>query len=576
MTGKVHWPRDPAGLRELAESRAQNDSAHLPEEIEALSPEERRRIIHELRVHQIELEMQNEELRRAHTELETAWARYFDLYNLAPVGYCTLSELGIILEANLAAATLLGVGRSRLVNLPLTRFILREDQDIYYLHRKRLSETDEPQSFELRMVTPDGIEFHAHLDATAALVDDTPGYRVVIGNITERKRFEEALERARADAERERLRLETVMAVLPTGVAITDADGGTVQFNKEYERIWAGPRPATCTTEDYAAFKAWWADTGKPVAPEEWASSQALRKGKSVVGQMLEIQRFDGTRTFVINSAAPARDADGKIIGCAVAIQDISDLRKADLLIQALNGELQEHVANLEEMNKELESYSHWVTHDLRTPLRFVNKIAHELLNEPGVLLSDGASQQVRMIVQATNETAKLIENLLLFSQAKHEPLSNRRVNLRRLFQEVVKERQNAPEDRSVEIVIQDLPPCHGNRTLLKDVMMNLLDNAIKFTRRREKPRITIGCTETNAAIVYFVQDNGAGFNMKDSGSLFVPFRRLHRSGDFEGTGIGLALAKRIIERHGGRIWAKGEVDKGATFYFTLSKVKEE
>jgi len=229
-------------------------------------------------------------------------------------------------------------------------------------------------------------------------------------------------------------------------------------------------------------------------------------------------------------------------------------------------------VAALDAVNKELESYSHSVSHELRTPLRFVNRIAHFLLQEPGALLSNEAIQQVNMILQATNEMEKLIENLLVFSQAGRKPIRKRRVNLRRIFQEAVKELEPAEERRGIEIVIEDLAPCQGDRTLLKEVAMNLLANAVKFTRRRDPARITIGCTRTETETIHFVQDNGVGFNMSEADSLFVPFRRLHKLVDFEAVGIGLALARRVIERHGGRIWAVGEVDKGAAFYFTLGK----
>ena len=158
-----------------------------------LSPEETRRTLHELRVHQIELEMQNEELRRAQAELDAARARYFDLYDLAPVGYCTLCEKGLILEANLTAATLLGVARGALVKQPITRFILEEDQDIYYLHRKQLFETGEPQACELRMVKKDGAPFWAHLAATVAQdADGASVCRVVLSDITARKSEEDA------------------------------------------------------------------------------------------------------------------------------------------------------------------------------------------------------------------------------------------------------------------------------------------------------------------------------------------------------------------------------------------------
>ena len=155
-------------LRRRAERIAWEKAFRIPENMESLSIEAARPMLHELRVHQIELEMQNEELRRAQAELDAARARYFNLYDMAPVGYCTLSEQGLILEANLTAATLLGVARGALVKQPLTRFILPEDQDIYYRHHKQLFESGEPQACELRIVKMDGTAFWVHLAATAA------------------------------------------------------------------------------------------------------------------------------------------------------------------------------------------------------------------------------------------------------------------------------------------------------------------------------------------------------------------------------------------------------------------------
>ena len=157
-----------------------NRTTRTSEDSEALSPEQIRKTLHELRMHQIELEMQNEELRTAQVEIEAARARYFDLYDLAPVGYCTLSEQGLILEANLTAATLLGTARDALIKQPISRFILKDDQDIYYLHRKKLFETGEPQECELRLVKSDGTRFWAHLTGTAAQAEDgAPVCRVV-------------------------------------------------------------------------------------------------------------------------------------------------------------------------------------------------------------------------------------------------------------------------------------------------------------------------------------------------------------------------------------------------------------
>jgi len=567
-------PEGIAALRARAEISARENADLLIEKAENMSPEDAERMIHELVVHQFELEMQNEELRRTQIELDAARARYFALYDLAPVGYCTLSEKGLILEANLSLAALLDVGRAALVNQPFTRFIRKEDQDTFYLHRKLLAKTGDSQSFELRMVNEGGAEFRAHLIAAAAHESGAPALRVVVSDITGRKRSEEALEHAYLEAQTERLRLEAVLAVLPTGVAITDADGKTIQFNTEYERIWGGPRPVVCSIEDYAVFKGWWAETGEAIQPEEWASARAVNGGKVVVGQVLEIERFDGSRAFVINSASPVLDTSGEIIGSVVAIHEITKMREADLRIQELNESLGEHVAAVEAVNRELDAFSHSVSHDLRAPLRFMSRIAHELLNAPEAPLPECAGERVAMIQKSTDEMAQLIKSLLLFSQVGRKSLKTNPVDLRKLFEAAAGE-QFTPQLRSgVEIEIQDLAPCRGDRTLLREVVMNLLENAVKFTRNREQARITIGSTETDGEIVYFVHDNGVGFDMSRSAGLFQSFQRLHKTEEFEGTGIGLALVKRIIERHGGRIWATGEVGRGASFYFTLGAAK--
>lgn len=213
MTGKGRLPDSAAALRKRAETKARQNAAQASGDPLALSPEENRRILNELRVHQVELEMQNEELRRAQSELDASRARYFGLYDLAPVGYCTLSEKGRILEANLTATTLLNAARGTLVGQPITRFIHKEDQDIHYLHNRQLFEahsailqgrvqagmeqTVERQEYELRMVKSDGTSFWAHLAATATQDDaGAPVCRVVMTDITYRRRMEEALQNA--------------------------------------------------------------------------------------------------------------------------------------------------------------------------------------------------------------------------------------------------------------------------------------------------------------------------------------------------------------------------------------------
>ena len=193
-----------SSLRKRAEEIDREKTLRIPENMKNLSTEETKQVLHELRVHQIELEMQNEELRKAHDELDDSRLRYFELYDLAPVGYCTVSEKGLILEANLTAANILNVPRGSLVKTIFSQFILKEDQDIYYLHRKQILQSAEPHVFELRMVKKDGTVFWAHLVATIApqAAEGAHVLHVVMSDISEHKRDEEALKEKMEDLQR--------------------------------------------------------------------------------------------------------------------------------------------------------------------------------------------------------------------------------------------------------------------------------------------------------------------------------------------------------------------------------------
>jgi len=253
-----------------------------------------------------------------------------------------------------------------------------------------------------------------------------------------------------------------------------------------------------------------------------------------------------------------------------VELHDVTEEREAEDRIQALNAALQKHSADLEAANKELESFTHSASHDLQTPLRLTNKIAHLLLQEHGAQLPPVAVQKVDMILESTREMAKLIEDLLNFSRASREPMKKRRVDMSRLVREALEDLRDEQQGRDVEIAIEDLVPCHADRALLKQAILNLLANALKFTRPRKRVQIKVSWTETEGEIAYYIRDNGVGFDPTVAESLFLPFFRLHKRDEFEGSGIGLALVRRIINRHGGRVWAEGKIDKGSTFYFTL------
>jgi signal transduction histidine kinase len=224
----------------------------------------------------------------------------------------------------------------------------------------------------------------------------------------------------------------------------------------------------------------------------------------------------------------------------------------------------------LEAANRELEAFSHSVSHDLRAPLWEIEGFASLLLEKHAEGMTPEALRLLNNVTAGTQRMNDLIERLLKFSQTMHQPLSMRPVNISGLVKEVLEELCPEHVDRRIEVKIGDLPECVGDLPLLRQVFLNLLSNSFKYTGRKEKPVVEVGCQQVEGERVYFVRDNGAGFNMENAERLFGIFQRLHSDDEFEGTGVGLSLVRRIVQRHGGRIWAHSEPDKGATFFFVL------
>jgi two-component system, sensor histidine kinase and response regulator len=235
-----------------------------------------------------------------------------------------------------------------------------------------------------------------------------------------------------------------------------------------------------------------------------------------------------------------------------------------------LTRHLRERTAELEAANKELEAFSDSVSHDLRAPLRAIDGLSSILLRTYSEQIPSEARDLLNRVIAATRRMRQLLEDLLNFSRLGRQPLSHKTVKLANLVQRGLDHLHTECEGRDVEVRVGQLPDCKGDPSLLEQVFVNLLSNALKFTRRREHAIIEVGCDEQPAELICFVRDNGAGFNMQYAERLFGVFQRLHRVEEFEGTGVGLSIVQRIILRHGGRIWAEAEVDKGATFFFTL------
>jgi signal transduction histidine kinase len=235
-----------------------------------------------------------------------------------------------------------------------------------------------------------------------------------------------------------------------------------------------------------------------------------------------------------------------------------------------LEHQVVERTQALRETNAELEAFSYSVSHDLRAPLRAIHGFARILLEDHGTELQPEAKRVLSVIDDNTKRMGQLIDDLLSFSRLGRKEVESSRVDMTELVRSVSDEIRRTAGDRPLEITIGPLPPALGDRDMLRQAITNLLDNAAKFTRRQAPGRIEVGHQADGAETIYFVKDNGAGFDQRYAGKLFGVFQRLHRADEFEGTGVGLAIVQRIVLRHGGRVWAEGRLDAGATFFFTL------
>lgn len=245
-------------------------------------------------------------------------------------------------------------------------------------------------------------------------------------------------------------------------------------------------------------------------------------------------------------------------------------VRQLRLDKRELERQVVEHTTALEDANKELEAFASTVSHDLRAPLRAVKAFSGILAEEYGAQLPADAQTLVSHIVDGAGEMEVLINDLLRLCRLSRQPLSKAPVAVSRLVSDVLQELRRQEGERVIDVKVQDLADIPGDARLLKQVFINLLSNAFKFTRFREPATVEIGCLTDEREAVYFVRDNGAGFDMKQNERLFQPFQRLHHKDEFEGTGVGLTIVQRIINKHGGRVWAEAEPGVGATFFFAL------
>jgi light-regulated signal transduction histidine kinase (bacteriophytochrome) len=250
-----------------------------------------------------------------------------------------------------------------------------------------------------------------------------------------------------------------------------------------------------------------------------------------------------------------------------------NEAMEADVVLRAK--EVADTSRQLKEANQELEAFAYSVSHDLRAPLRAIDGYSQALIEDFGDKLNEEGQRYLAQIRGGAQKMGQLVDGLLSFSRLSRQPLNVRTIDMHDLVHTVIEELKSQQENRIVQFEINNLSSCVGDPSLLKQAWINLISNALKYTRKRETTHIEIGTMQEQEEVVYFIRDNGSGFDMKYYGKLFGVFQRLHRPDEYEGTGVGLAIVQRVVNRHGGRVWGESALDQGATFYFTLGGDKQ-
>lgn len=404
----------------------------------------------------------------------------------------------------------------------------------------------------------DGTEFPIEASISQLEAAGEKFYTVILRDITERKRVEETL--------REQARILDLAPVL-----ISDLNSRIIFWNLGAEQMYGWKAEDVVDKLSHAVLK-----TEFP-RPVEEIKARLFARGHWE-GELIHTRR-DGEQIVVASHWVLHKDENNKPKAILEVNNDVTETRRAQQEILRLNEELEQRVADrtaqLQAANKELEAFSYSVSHDLRAPLRHINGFSQALQEDYGDSLDETASGYLKEIRMASQEMAQLIDDVLQLARVTRTELHRETVDLSETARAIVNRLRSNDSTRSATVEITDGLVAGCDKRLIGIVLTNLLGNAWKFTSKREETEISFTRSSQNGELVYSVHDNGAGFDMAFVNKLFGTFQRLHTADEFEGTGVGLAIVQRIIHRHGGRVWAEGKPDEGATFYFSIPPWKE-
>ncbi|MFI5090868.1 MAG: PAS domain S-box protein [Terriglobales bacterium] len=494
------------------------------------------------------------ERKTAEEALRSRGARFRSLIENSADGITVVNAEGKIVYASPPAEQMLGYRPGEMVGDSILDLVHPDDRERYLEVRRMTLESSRPAPARFRMRHKNG-SWRIIESIRSNQLDNADVRGVVVNSrdVTELVRAEDTLRRQAALFE------QTYDAVF-----VWDWKGPITFWNRAAERLYGYSRAEAVGKSPHDLLQTKTLGSTAPFL-------SALEHDGNWEGE-LEHTTGEGRRMTVDSRMALVRDGEHAYV--LEITRDITERKRAEEEIQLLNRDLERRVAQrtaeLETAVKELESFSYSVAHDLRAPLRTLDGFSDAVLEDYGPQLPEQAREYLQTIRRGAQRMGDLIDDLLAFSRLSRQPLARQPVNMEALVRGVLEELGPERNGRKIEFLDGALPATQGDPALLKQVWMNLLSNAIKYSRNTEPTRIEIGALAEAQRNVYFVRDNGAGFDMKYAGKLFGVFQRLHRADEFEGTGIGLATVQRIVHRHGGRVWAEAQPDQGATFYFTL------
>lgn len=488
------------------------------------------------------------------------------ILNSMEEGIYVIDLNGISAFVNKSAAKMLGFEVNELLNIQMHKILhyKKADGSAYEIEEcpiyKSLTEGKELIVKDDIFWRKDGTSFHVKYTSTPIIYNGKIlGAVVVFSDITEFINLENKL--------REELKVsKTLIDCLPGVFYLYDNKFNFLMWNKRFEEVTG------YSTEEISKM------TPLDFFPDDHKKLIAEKIGSVLTLGYNEVEADFLTKSgkripYFFNGQKIELEGQECLIGVGI---DLTELNKAKEEIKKLNKELEQKIidrtAKLIELNKELESFSYSVSHDLKAPLRHISGFIELLNTKYSHTMDEKAKRYLNIIHESASRMSLLIDDLLSFSRISRSTASKSRVNTNELVKSVLYLFDEEIKKRNIKIIVFDLPEVYADPPLIKQVWINLISNAVKYTNKVEKPTIEIGSSMDENYVTYYVKDNGAGFDMEYYDKLFGVFQRLHGSDQFEGTGIGLATVKKIIDKQNGKVWAEGKVNEGSTFYFSLPR----